>query len=156
MGPCPWEERIALGLHGWTVAGAGGAWQTGDDEPSDLSPRSLPHDEALVGDRDRGRAWPAPPLAQTPAERQQTAAYVAAFQNPDGGFATKVGQKSTLGSTSSAIRILGFVGGSIRDVPACIAYVKSCHDPATGGFAPTPGGKADVSSTAAGLMAVAP
>ena len=83
-----------------------------------------------------GLAGPAP--AQTPAELEQTAAYVAAFQNPDGGFAPKVGQASSLGSTSSAIRILGFVAGSIRDLPECIAYVKSCHDPATGGFAPTP------------------
>ncbi len=92
--------------------------------------------------------------AQTHGERERTAAYVAAFQNPDGGFAGKVGQASSLGSTSSAIRTLGFVAGSIRDVPKCIAYVKSCYDPATGGFAPTPGGKADVSSTAVGLMAV--
>ena len=82
-----------------------------------------------------GLAGPAP--AQTPAEREQTAAFVTAFQNPDGGFAPKVGQPSTLGSTSSAIRILGFVAGSIKDLPACIAYVQSCHDPATGGFAAT-------------------
>ncbi len=94
-------------------------------------------------------------FAQTPAEREQTAAYVAAFQNPDGGFAGKVGQASSLGSTSSAIRTLGFVAGSIRDLPGCIAYVKSCHDQASGGFAPSPGGKADITSTAIGLMAVA-
>jgi acetyl esterase/lipase len=93
--------------------------------------------------------------AQTPGERERTASYVEAFQNPDGGFAGKVGQASSLGSTSTAIRTLGFVGGSIRDLPKCIAYVKSCHDPASGGFAPTPGAKADVSTTASGLMAVA-
>ena len=77
------------------------------------------------------------------------------FQNPDGGFAPKVGQPSSLGSTSSAIRTLGYTGGSIPDVTKCIAYVKSCYDPTTGGFAPSPGGKPDVSSTAIGLMAVA-
>ena len=42
--------------------------------------------------------------AQTPGDLERTAAYVAAFQNPDGGFAGKVGQASSLGSTSSAIR----------------------------------------------------
>jgi len=94
-------------------------------------------------------------LAQTPAELSRTAAYLAAFQNPDGGFAPRVGQASTLGATSSAVRTLGFVGGSIRDVPGCIAYVKSCFDSKSGGFASTPGGKVDVGTTAIGLMAVA-
>ena len=93
--------------------------------------------------------------AQTPIELGRTAAYAAAFQNPDGGFAPKVGQASSLGATSSAIRTLGFVGGSIRDLPACIAYVKSCYDQASGGFAPSPGGKPDLTTTAIGLMAVA-
>lgn len=92
--------------------------------------------------------------AQTPAELGRTAAYLAAFQNSDGGFAPKVGQKSSLGSTSSAIRTLGFVGGSIPDFPGCVAYLESCHDTASGGFASIPGGKVDVGTTASGLMAV--
>ncbi len=93
--------------------------------------------------------------AETPEELSQTARYVAAFQNPDGGFAAKVGDKSSLGATSSAIRILKHVGGSIPDVLGCIKYVKSCRDADGGGFAPTPGGKPDVRTTAVGLMAVA-
>ena len=98
---------------------------------------------------------PGPPsFAQSPAELRQTGDYIAALQNPDGGFGAKPGQPSTLGTTSSAIRTLGFVGGTAREIPAAIAYVKSCHDPATGGFAPSPGGKADIGSTAVGLMAV--
>jgi poly(3-hydroxybutyrate) depolymerase/prenyltransferase beta subunit len=96
-----------------------------------------------------------PAQAQTPAELDRTAAYVASFQNPDGGFGARAGQASSLGSTSSAIRTLGYVAGSIPDVPKCIAYVKSCYDPTTGGFAQTPGGKPDVTTTAVGLMAVA-
>ncbi len=92
--------------------------------------------------------------AQTPRERAETARYVAAFQNPDGGFAATVGGKSSLGATSSAIRTLTFNGGSIKDVLGAIAYVESCFDKETGGFAPTPGGKADVGTTASGLMAV--
>lgn len=100
-------------------------------------------------------AFAAPAAAQAPAELGRTASYMAKFQNPDGGFAGKVGGASSLGATSSAVRTLGFVGGSIPEVARCIAYVKSCYDPTTGGFAPTPGGQADVSTTAVGLMAVA-
>ncbi len=91
---------------------------------------------------------------QTPAELTETGRFIANFQNPDGGFAPKVGGASTLGATSSAVRILGYVAGSIRDVPGAIRYVKSCYDEASGGFAPTPGGKPDVNTTASGLMAL--
>ncbi len=91
---------------------------------------------------------------QTPAELTATARFVANFQNPDGGFAPKVGGNSTLGSTSAAVRTLGYVAGSIRDVPGAIRFVKSCYDEASGGFASTPGGKPDVNTTASGLMAV--
>jgi acetyl esterase/lipase len=100
-------------------------------------------------------AHPAPVPAQSTGEMRQTAAVVAEWQNRDGGFGGKPGQASSLGSTSSAARILGFVGGSIPDVAKCIAYVKSCADPTTGGFATTPGGSADVGTTASGLMALA-
>jgi len=98
---------------------------------------------------------PAPTWAQSPSEMERTASYLAALQNPDGGFGGKPGQASSLGSTSSGVRTLGYVGGSIPDVAKCIAYVKSCFDPTSGGFASTPGGKTDVSTTAVGLMAVA-
>ena len=40
--------------------------------------------------------------AQSPEEWAQTARFVAAFQNPDGGFAATKGGPSTLGATSSA------------------------------------------------------
>lgn len=92
--------------------------------------------------------------AQSPGELARTGSFIAALQNADGGFAAKTGGPSSLGSTSTAIRILKNVGGSIPDVPACIRYVKSCRDSQSGGFAPTPGGKPDVRTTAVGLMAV--
>ncbi len=92
--------------------------------------------------------------AQTPKERAQTARFVAAFQNPDGGFAGSVGGKSSLGATSSAARTLTFTGGSIKDVLGAIAYVESCFDKESGGFASTPGGKSDIGTTASGLMAI--
>ncbi len=91
-------------------------------------------------------------FGQTPAEYAQTAAYAAAHQNKDGGFAAKVGQKSSLGATNSAVRVLLHVGGSIPDVLGCVKYVTSCRD-ASGGFAAEPGGKPDVVTTAIGLMA---
>lgn len=98
------------------------------------------------------QALPAP--AQTPREREETARYITAFQNPDGGFAGTVGGKSSLGATSSAVRTLTYTGGSVKDVLGAIAYIESCYDKASGGFAPTPGGKPDCGTTASGLMAL--
>lgn len=91
---------------------------------------------------------------QTPRELEQTARSVAGQQNADGGFAAKAGAPSSLGATGSSIRILKYTGGSIRDVLGAIRYVKSCVDADSGGFAQTPGGKADVGTTASGLMAL--
>ena len=93
-------------------------------------------------------------IAQTPAELATTSSYVEAFQNPDGGFSGNSGGSSSLGATSSAIRVLKNTGGSIPDVLACIKYVKSCVDAGSGGFAQTPNGKSDVPTTASGLMAL--
>jgi pimeloyl-ACP methyl ester carboxylesterase len=90
--------------------------------------------------------------AQTPAEMAQTAAYAAAHQNKDGGFAPKVGEASSLSSTNAGLRVLKHMGGSVPDILACVNYVKSCRVKGSG-FAPTPGGKADVSTTALGLLA---
>ncbi|HEU5116408.1 MAG TPA: prenyltransferase/squalene oxidase repeat-containing protein, partial [Isosphaeraceae bacterium] len=91
--------------------------------------------------------------AQTHEQMEKTAYYAASLQNPDGGFAGQPGGESTLGGTSSAIRILKYNGGSIPDVLGAIDYVKSCFDPETGGFAPEPGGKPDAHTTSVGLMA---
>src|SRR6185437_6664534 len=78
--------------------------------------------------------------AQTPAEFTQTGAYLASLQNPDGSFSAPKGTPATLGLTSSVVRTLGFVKGSIPDVLACIRYLKSCRV-ANSGFSATPGGK---------------
>ncbi len=100
-----------------------------------------------------GAAWTASTSkAQTPAEMAQTAAYAAAHQNKDGGFAPKVGQPSSLGSTNHGLRVLRHVGGSVPDILACVNYVKSCRVKGAG-FSPTPGGKPDVVTTGLGLLA---
>src|SRR5262245_35311401 len=91
-------------------------------------------------------------IAQTPAEYAQTAACAAAHQNKDGGFAPKVGQRSSLRATNSGLKVLLHVGGSVPDVLGCIKYVKACRD-SSGGFAAEPGGKPEVDSTAIGLIA---
>lgn len=93
--------------------------------------------------------------AQTPEQTARTARHVEGLQNPDGGFAPAPGQPSSLGSTSSAIRILKYVGGSIPDVEACRRYVLGCFDADRGAFLTAPGGDTNVGTTAGGLMAVA-
>jgi poly(3-hydroxybutyrate) depolymerase/prenyltransferase beta subunit len=93
--------------------------------------------------------------AESPDDLRQTASLVASLQGPDGGFRPAMNQPTSLGATSSAIRILKHVGGSIPDVLGCIRYVKSCADSTSGGFAQTPGGTPDVATTASGLMAIA-
>ncbi len=92
--------------------------------------------------------------AQSAADFAQTAAYAAAHQNADGGFAASPGQPSTLGATNTGLRVLDYVGGSLLDEPGCIRFVNSCKVPG-GGFSQRPGGKPDVVTTALGLMAAA-
>ena len=95
-----------------------------------------------------------PLRAQSPEDFAQTAAFAAAQQNEDGGFAAGPGQPSTLGATNSGLRVLDYVGGSVPDLAGCIAFVKACKIKG-GGFAQTPGGKHDVVTTAIGLLAAA-
>lgn len=93
-----------------------------------------------------------PGRAQSLADFAQTAAFAAAQQNEDGGFAAAPGQPSTLGATNSGLRVLDYTGGSIPDIAACIRFVKSCKAQG-GGFSQRPGGKPDVVTTAIGLLA---
>ena len=62
----------------------------------------------------------APSFAQTPAEYAQTAAFAAAHQNKDGGFATKVGGKSAWARPTQASGSCCTSGGSIPDVLGCV------------------------------------
>ena len=95
-----------------------------------------------------------PALAQAPRAGAD-GRYIAAFQNPDGGFAGNVGGKSSLGpprrrSGRSATRRVD----PGRPGPHRLRRVLLRQG--EGRVRPTPGGKADVSTTAAGLMAVVP
>ncbi len=97
--------------------------------------------------------------AQAPG-RKQTIAYVQKLQAASGGFLSQTAKPNagtiapTLRATSAAVRALHYLDGAILDKPACIKFVESCHDPKTGGFSDTPGGKPDLFTTAVGLMAV--
>ena len=91
---------------------------------------------------------------QAPDEMAATASDLAGFQNPDGGFGGEPGGPSTLGATSSALKSLKNVRGSVPNVAQCQEFVRSCRDESSGGFAPKPGGEPDVGTTASGLMAI--
>ena len=92
--------------------------------------------------------------AQSPSDFAATAAYAVAHQNADGGFAPQPGMPSTIGATSTALRVLDNVGGSVPDVDRCIQFVRLCKVPGSG-FTQSPGGNPDVITTAVGLMAAA-
>jgi prenyltransferase beta subunit len=97
----------------------------------------------------------APLFAQTPAEKTQSLAYLASLQIKGGGFRADASAKvPTLRATSAALRASKHFGGNPSRVEECKAFVKSCHDAESGGFADTPGGKPDVVLTAVGLMAL--
>lgn len=84
----------------------------------------------------------------------KTVAFLTALQNSDGGFSAKPGESSTLAATSTAIRALKYIDAKPKNTPAAIGYIKSCRDAKSGGFALTPGGRVDLSSTAMGIVAL--
>lgn len=97
---------------------------------------------------------------QPGAPQRETITYLRQLQNADGGF--RIGQSgspetkgvSTLRATTSALRALRYCGGEPRDPKAAAAFVRSCFDKDSGGFADRPGGQPDVIVSAVGLMAV--
>jgi prenyltransferase beta subunit len=96
-----------------------------------------------------------PCWSQTVQQKKATVEYLKKLQNKDGGFSPAEGQtKSALGATSSALRAIKYSGGDLDDKAACVDFVKSCFDKASGGFAEQAGGKPAVNLTAIGLMAL--
>jgi prenyltransferase beta subunit len=99
--------------------------------------------------------------AQSAEERKATVAYLRQLQAADGGFlpaasspASTRPTKSSLRSTSSALRALKYFQGEPCDARVVAAFVEKCFDKSSGGFADSPGGKPDVVTTAIGIMAV--
>jgi hypothetical protein len=93
-------------------------------------------------------------------DKLQTILYVQRLQTKAGGFVASAPlaggalPKPSLRATSAAVRTLKYLGSKVPDKDACVQFVASCFDKASGGFADTPDGKADVFSTAVGAMAV--
>ncbi|HEX5271843.1 MAG TPA: prenyltransferase/squalene oxidase repeat-containing protein [Gemmataceae bacterium] len=95
--------------------------------------------------------------AQSADEKKATVAYLQGSQQADGGFLPAAGtktSKSSLRSTTSALRALKYFGGAAKDTKTAAAFVEKCFDKESGGFADSPGGKPDVVTTAVGLMAL--
>ena len=96
---------------------------------------------------------PATPSKQTTDRPEIT--YLRGLQQKDGGFVAATGkEKSSLRATSAAVRALKYFDGKVPDREACIQFVRSCYDKDSGGFKDHPGGIADPTCTAVGLMAI--
>lgn len=90
-------------------------------------------------------------------DKKQSIAFVQKLQTSSGGFLPGPegkGIKPTLRATSAGIRALKYLGGEVPNKQAAAKFVAGCFDKDSGGFADLPGGKADVFSTAVGLMAM--
>jgi prenyltransferase beta subunit len=92
----------------------------------------------------------------TAEQKQATVKYLYSLQKDNGAFAAeqKPETKPTLGATSSALRAIKYFGGELKNKEGAAKFVESCFKKDEGGFGPTPGAKADVRSTAVGLMAI--
>ena len=92
------------------------------------------------------------------AGTKDTIIYLRTLQDLSGGFLPNRPKadsvQPSLRSTTAAIRALHYLGTDTPNKGACIKFVESCFDPMTGAFSDTPGGKADLFTTAVGIMAV--
>lgn len=86
--------------------------------------------------------------------------YVQALQDKDTGAfkATAEAKGPSLRATSAAIRTLSYhyrkpVKEAVPNAAKTVAFVMSCFDPKTGGFADAPGGKPDIAITGIGVLA---
>jgi hypothetical protein len=92
--------------------------------------------------------------SETPADAKATLDFVRSLR-VEGGFRVSESVKEpTLRATTAAVRCFKYFGGEIPEniASGAAAFLRTCHDPASGGFADTPGGKADAIATAVGLM----
>ncbi len=92
-------------------------------------------------------------------QKKATIKWVLAQEVPAGGFLVAPQDPNIdavpqpgLRATSAAVRTLKYLGAVIPNKDKHAAFVLSCHDPKTGGFA-EPGGKPDVTITSIGVMA---
>lgn len=106
---------------------------------------------------------PAVVAAQPPSadQKRETVRFVRSLQTPAGAFVaepldplkTTGRATASLRATSAAVRTLKYLGAELPNREKVIAFVLSCFDPQTGGFADAPGAKPDVTLTSVGVMA---
>lgn len=93
----------------------------------------------------------------------RTAKWVFALEAPGGGFypappegKSDAAPRASLRATNAAVKALKYLGFPLlnKEREKHAAFVLSCYDPKTGGFA-EPGGKLDVTTTSIGVMAAA-
>lgn len=88
-------------------------------------------------------------------EKLASVRFVLSLEDPAGGFRRTPADKAPgLRATSGGVRSLGFLGQPVPNKDKHAAFVLTCYDPATGGFA-EPGAKPDVPLTAIGVIAAA-
>src|SRR5262245_42357024 len=96
-------------------------------------------------------------IAQTPTAeaKQATLQWLYSLQQANGAFAASNEQNAlaNLGTTSAALRVIKYFGGTVPDKAKCETFVKSCYQE-SGGIALTPGGKPDIISTFQGISAL--
>jgi prenyltransferase beta subunit len=106
---------------------------------------------------------PAVALAQAPdaaARKKETLKWLLELQSPTGGFymapkespQSDVKQVPSLRATSAAVRAIKYLGGDLPNKDRHAAFVLTCFDPKTGGFA-EPAEKPNVTTTSIGVMA---
>jgi prenyltransferase beta subunit len=97
-----------------------------------------------------------PALCQAPTaqEKQTTVAWLTRIQQSNGGFAADDNKATppTLPATISAVRALKYFGSPPPQPVEIVRFLQSCWNENQGGFAPTPGGKVDVRTTAVAVM----
>ena len=105
---------------------------------------------------------PTPLWGQGADEKKDTLRFLTSLQQSDGGFVAGPAEprrdtvpKSSLRATSAAVRAIKYLGGEVPNKEKSLVFVKSCYVPASGAFLDTPGGKADLTATSIGMMAMA-
>jgi prenyltransferase beta subunit len=98
-----------------------------------------------------GFAWAQAP---TPQEKQATVAWLARLQDSSGAFtaAPNTAAKPSLPPTLTAVRALKYFGATPERSSQILQYLRTCWNEQEGAFAPTPGGKVDVRTTAVAIM----
>lgn len=91
-------------------------------------------------------------VAQTPEEKKATLAYIESLRDKEtGAFKVTPDGKPSLRACNGAAKAIKVLGGELADKDKVSKFVLSCFDEKAGTFA-DPGTKADVASTAVGVI----